>query len=61
MRDQDFLQKVTDSGEVFASGDMLLCDLRTIHRHTRRGIQTRYEVVRVLAHYSGRDDSLTAD
>lgn len=50
MRDEEFRQSVVDQGTQFANGDTLLCDLRTVHRRPRRGVRTRYYVMRVWEH-----------
>ena len=54
MRDEKFLQGVLSRVILVGSGDTLLCDLRTIHRRTRSGLRTRYEVLRVWEHRLGQ-------
>lgn len=55
IKDDDFLQRVQDRSEVFAMGDILICNVRT--RQTTqgpRGLRTTYTVERVLEHRAGQ-------
>jgi hypothetical protein len=50
MSDDAFRQRVANNEESFSSGDVLVCDLRTVQRLTKGGVKTDYEVIKVIEH-----------
>ncbi len=54
MNDGAFQNRVDNNEVVFAKGDVLLCDLRTIQWQVEDGVKSEYEVVRVVKHRTAR-------
>ena len=54
MKDTEFQRKVNNNEIAFASGDILVCDLRTIQWQAERGVRSEYEVITVVAHRPAR-------
>lgn len=51
--DRDFLARVADGQVLFASNDLLVCDVIETIRRTPKGIKSDYAIVRVLDHRRG--------
>ncbi len=54
MKDAEFQRKVDTNEEVFAKGDVLICDLHTIQWQIQGGVKTDYEVTKVHDHKHAR-------
>ena len=54
MKDAEFQRKVNNDEIAFSSGDVLVCDLRTIQWQAERGVRSEYEVITVVAHRPAR-------
>ena len=54
MKDATFQQRVDNNQEIFAKGDVLVCDLRTVQWQVEGGIKTEYEVIKVVNHRPAR-------